>query len=111
MILIWRKHTVKVTTIVLLVATKEDGLEASNDKIKYMFISSKQTAGKNHELNVIGAENTFENRAISNTVVMYGNDTSNQNCMHEETKSRLNSRKACYHFEQNHFSSLCYLNM
>jgi hypothetical protein len=29
-----------------------------------------------------------------------------QNCIHEEIRSRLNSGNACYHADQNHLSSL-----
>jgi hypothetical protein len=34
-----------------------------------------------------------------------GTTVTNQNCIHKEIKSRLNSRNACYHFVQNLLSS------
>jgi hypothetical protein len=34
-----------------------------------------------------------------------GRELTNQNCTHEEMKSRLNSGNSCFHLDQNFFSS------
>jgi hypothetical protein len=40
-----RAHTIKENTEILVVATKESGLEVNADKTKYMIMSRDQNAG------------------------------------------------------------------
>jgi hypothetical protein len=57
-----------------------------------MFISYHQNAGKNHNVKI--ANRIFENMA---EFIHFGTTVTNQNLIHEEIKSRLNSADACHH--------------
>jgi hypothetical protein len=61
-----------------------------------MFMSHHQTTGRNHYTKV--ANKSFENVAKFRYL---GMTVTNQNSIHDEIKSRLNSRRACYHAVQN----------
>jgi hypothetical protein len=89
-------HTIRKITEALLIASKEIGLEENAEKTKYMVMSRDQNAGRNRNIQ-IGNE-SFE------TVEQF-KYLENQNCIHEEIKSRLKSGNACYHSVHNHLSS------
>jgi hypothetical protein len=62
----------------------------------YMFTSRHQTAGHSNYLRV--ANKSFEKVAKFKHL---GTTLTDQNCIHEEVRSRLNSGNACYHAVQN----------
>jgi hypothetical protein len=87
--------TIQKNTKALLDASKEVGLEVNPEKIKYMLMSHCQKAGQRHSIKI--ANRSFEEV----TKFKYLRTTlTNQNCMHEEIKSRINSGTACYHSVQ-----------
>jgi hypothetical protein len=81
-------------------ASKEIGLEVNSKKTKYMFMSRYQTAGQSNYIRV--ANKSFEKMAKFKYL---GATLTDQNCIHEEIRSRLNSENACYHAVQNLLSS------
>jgi hypothetical protein len=62
------------------------------EKIRYMLMSHSQKIGQKHSIKI-------ENRSFEYVAKFkyLGTTLTNQNCMHEEIKSRLNSWNACYH--------------
>jgi hypothetical protein len=82
----------------LLTDSKEIGLEVNSEKTKYMFMSCHQTAGQSNYIRV--ANKSFEK--VVNFKYL-GPTLTDQNYIHEEIRSRLNSRNACYHVVQNIF--------
>jgi hypothetical protein len=91
--------TIQKNTEALLDASKEVGLEVNSEKTKYMLMSSKK-AGQKHGIKI--ANRSFEDVA---TFKYLGTTLTDQNCMQEEMKSRLNSGNACYHSVQSLLSS------
>jgi hypothetical protein len=75
-------------------------------KTKYMFMTRHQNAGQNHDIK--RANRSFVNMAEFRHL---GTTGTNQLFIHEEIKSRLNSRNACYHLVQNIIFSDLYLNI
>jgi hypothetical protein len=70
------------------------------EKTKYMLMLRSQKIGKKHSIKI--ANRSFED------VVKFkylGTTLTDQNCMHEEIKSRLNLGNACYHSVQSLLSS------
>jgi hypothetical protein len=65
-----------------------------------MFMSRYQNPGPNHNIKV--ANKSFEN---VDKFINLGTTATNQNLIHEEIKSRLNSDNACYHSVQKLLSS------
>ena len=93
-------HTVKENTEVVVVASKEIGLQLNGDKTKCMVISRDQNAGRSHSIK--------NNNSYSERVEQFKyleTSLTNQNSIQEETQGRLKSRNACYHSVQNFLSS------
>jgi hypothetical protein len=87
--------TIQKNTNALLDANKEGGLEVNPEKTKYMLVSRCQKAGQRQSIRI-------GNRS-SESVAKFqylGTTQTDQNCIHEEIKSRLNSGNACYHSVQ-----------
>jgi hypothetical protein len=80
-------------------AIKEIVLEVNSEKTKYV-ISRHQTAGQSNYIKV--ANKSFEKVA---KLKYMGATLKDQNCNHEEIRSRLNSGNAYYHAVQNLLSS------
>jgi hypothetical protein len=78
--------TIKKNTEALLDASKEVGLEENPERTKYMLMSHSQKLGQGHSIKIA-------NRSFEDVAKFY---TTDQNHMHEEIKSRLNSGNARY---------------
>jgi sorting nexin-29 len=92
--------TIKKNTEALLDASKEVGLEVNQEKTKYMLMSRSRKIGQKHSIK--RANRSFEDVA---KLKYLGTTLTDQNCMHEEIKSRLNSGNTCYHSVQYLLSS------
>jgi hypothetical protein len=92
--------TVKKNTEVLLHTSKEVGLEVNPEKTKYKLMSRSQKIGQKHSIKI--ANRSFEYVA---KLKYPGTTLTDQNCMHEEINSRLNSGNACCHSVQSLLSS------
>jgi sorting nexin-29 len=93
-------NIIKKNAEALLNASKDIGLEVNSEKTKYMFMCRHQTAGQSNYIRV--ANKSFEKVAKFKYL---GATLRDQNCIHEEIRSRLNSGNACYHAVQNILSS------
>jgi sorting nexin-29 len=92
--------TIKKNTEALLDTCKEVGLEVNPEKTKYMLIPCSQNIGQKHSINI--GNRSFEDV----TKFRYlGRTLTDQNCIHKEINSRLNSGNACYHLGQSILSS------
>jgi hypothetical protein len=91
--------TIQKNTETLLDAGKEVGLEVNSEKTKYMLMSRKK-AGQKHGIKIMNR--SFEGVAKFKYL---GTTLTDQNCMQEEIKSRLNSGNACHHSVQSLLSS------
>jgi hypothetical protein len=60
-----------------------------------MVMSRREKTGQEYSIKTVNR--SFEDVA---KFKHFGTTLSDQNCMHEETKSRLNSGNACYHYVQ-----------
>jgi len=71
--------TVKKNTEALLAASKENGLEVTTEKTKYMVMSRDQNAGRNHSIKTDNSsfEKVEESRYLGTTIT-------NQNSIQEE---------------------------
>jgi hypothetical protein len=92
--------TIKKNTEALPDASKEAGLEVNAEKSKCMLMSHNQKVGQKH--NIKEANRSFTDVAKLKYQAITLTD---QNCMHEEKKSRLNLGNACYHLVQSLLSS------
>jgi len=90
-------HNIKENAEALVVANKEIRTEVNADKTKYTFMSRDQNARRSQNINVIVTLKGWKK--------YLGTALTNQNSIHEETKSRLKSGNACYHSVQNLLSS------
>jgi hypothetical protein len=91
---------IKKNTEALLDASKKLGLEVTPEKTKYMLMSRSQEIG--HKRSTKIANRSFEDVAEFKYL---GTTLTDQNYIHEENKSRLNSGNACYHSVQSLLSS------
>jgi hypothetical protein len=87
--------TIKKNTAALLDASKEGCREVNPEKTKYMLMSLFQKAEQKHNIKI--DNKTFEDVAKFKHL---GTILTDQNCMHEEIKSRPYSGNACYHSVQ-----------
>jgi hypothetical protein len=87
-------------TKALLGASKVVVLEVNPEKTKYMLVSRCQKAGQRQGIKI--GNRSFESVA---KVKYLGTTLTDQICMQEEIKSRLNSGNACFHSVQCPFSS------
>jgi hypothetical protein len=92
--------TIKKNTEALLDVSKEVGLEVNPEETKYMLMSRIQKVGQKHSIRL--ANGFFADVAKFKYL---GTTLTDQNCMHEEIKSRLNSGNACYYSVQGLLSS------
>jgi hypothetical protein len=93
-------NTIKENTESLLEASRDVGLEINAEKTKYMIMSHHPNSGQNQ--NVRTANELFESVAKFKYL---GTTIMNQNDIHDEIRSRLNSGNACYYSVQNLLSS------
>jgi hypothetical protein len=94
------KNIIKEITETHLEASRDDGLEINAEKTKYMIMSHNPNSGQNQNIRIVNE--SFENVAKFIYLEM---KLTNQNGIHDEIKSRLNSENACYHSVQNLLSS------
>jgi hypothetical protein len=94
-------NTIKENTETLLEASRDIGLETNAEKTKYMIMSRYPNSGQNQNIRI--ANESFENMAKFKYL---GTARTNQNEIHDEIKSTLNSGNACSHSVQNLLSSL-----
>jgi hypothetical protein len=92
--------TIKKNTEALLDASKGVGLEVNPEKTKYMLMSRSQKIGQKHSMKIVNR--SFEDMAKFRYL---GTTLTDQNCMHKEIKSRLNTGNACYYSVQSLLSS------
>jgi hypothetical protein len=92
-------NTIKENTKSLLEASRDVGLGINAEKIKHMVMSRHPNSG--HNQNMIANE-SFESVA---KFTCLGTTLTNQNSIHDEIKSKLNSGNACYYSVQNLLSS------
>jgi hypothetical protein len=93
-------NTTKENRETLLEASRDTGLEINAENTKYIIMSHHPNSGQNQ--NIRTANELFEN--VTKFKYM-GTTLTNQNDIHDEIKSRLNSGNACYYSVQNLLSS------
>jgi hypothetical protein len=94
-------NTIKENTESVLESGRDVGLEINAEKTKYMIMSRHPNSGQNQNIRVTNG--AFENVAKFKYL---GTTLTNQNDIHDEIKSRLNSGNAFYYLVQNLLSSL-----
>jgi hypothetical protein len=93
-------NTVKENTETVLEASRDTGLEINVENTKYMIMSRYPNSGQNQNVRI--ANELLENVAKFKYL---GKTLTNENDIHDEIKSRLNSGNACYYSVQNLLSS------
>jgi hypothetical protein len=89
-------NTIKENTETLLEASRNIALQINRDKTKYMIMCHYSNSGRNQNIRI--ANESFENVAKFKYL---GVTLTNQNGIHDEIKSRLNSGNPCYYSVQN----------
>jgi hypothetical protein len=89
-------NTIKENSETFLEASRDIGLEINAEKTKYMIMSHHPNSGQNQNIRI--ANELFEKVAKFKYL---GMTLTNQNDIHDEIKSRLNSGNACYCSVQN----------
>ena len=96
-------HTVeKNTEALVVVASKEIGLEVNADKTEYSVTSRDQNAGQSHNIKI---DNSSKER--EKEFKYLGTTLTNQNSIQGEIKSSFKSKNSCCHSVQNLLSSVC----
>jgi len=93
-------NTIRKNTEALSQANSEVSLEVKTEKLSVCLCLTIKMREKNHKLWI--TNKSFESVAKFN---YFGIRITNQNCIHEEIKSRLNVGNVCYHSIQNLLSS------
>jgi hypothetical protein len=90
--------TVKEKTATILESIRDVGLEINAEKTKYMIMFRHPNSGQNQNTRIANelSENMAKFKYMGMTLM-------NQNGIHNEIKSRLNSGNACYYSVQNLF--------
>jgi hypothetical protein len=92
-------NIIKENSKTLLEASRGIDLEINAEKTKYMIMSHNPTSGQNQNIRI--ANESFEKVAKFRYL---GMTLTNQNSIHDEIKSRLNSGNACCYSVQNPLS-------
>jgi hypothetical protein len=93
-------NTIKENKESILEASRDIGLDINAEKTKYMIMFHHPNSGQNQNIGI--ANELFENVVKFKYV---GMTLTNNNDIHDEIKSRLNSRNVYYHSVQNLLSS------
>jgi sorting nexin-29 len=85
-------NTIKKNTEALLEANKEVGLEVNPEKSKYMLMAGSQKIGQKHSIRIVNRsfEDVAKFKYLRRTLT-------DQNHIHDEINSRLNSGNGYYH--------------
>jgi hypothetical protein len=94
-------NTIKENTEAFLEASRDIGLKINAEKTKYIIMSRHPNSGQNQNIRTVNE--SFENVAKFKYL---GTTLTNQNDIHDEINSTLNSGNACYYSVQDLLSSV-----